>query len=603
MKSPQDMRIIQIDITNACIFQCSNCTRFCGHHKKPFFMDYETFKQAVDSLDGYVGTIGMMGGEPTLNPDFEKMAEYLASKKPMMKTDKMLRPQRHFMDGIHDLEFEHTFLHPMTDGEGKRQTVDGPGLWATTKANYKKYYETIQDTVQYQALNDHSRPMYHQPALISRKALGISDIDWIPMRDSCWVQNEWSASITPKGAFFCEVAACLDMLFDGSGGWKVEPGWWKRTPDEFGDQIHWCELCGLACKTYMRNANEQVYDVSMDIYEKLEKAGSRLFGTDKINVVEIVDGIISEESKAEGKRFGGSMPYTESYSARFNEEKSSLSKKQIIGIICCDRYECTDYAAESAGIFETSHILCPDEMREEIHNRIQDNKMRGKEYGNVSYFSTSTMNLGELLFEVNAEGNTEKYLMVVENNIRIKKAYDDMMSLVLNPGTLLYSEYNNYFSDDYFQVTGEGKAALFCGWAKSYRTLTGDKIKNIKSIVELPSLWQKKKVFPFSPDTVYTAPSITIKRDGRYVIYGAGVGLRAAIDSITSGGAKIITVIDSNSEIHGDVRCNYVVEDPQEVLSHRERFDHVMIASGVYYREIKGILLENGITEEMMAWV
>ena len=42
MKSPQDMKIIQIDITNACTFNCSNCTRFCGQHPKPFFMDFET---------------------------------------------------------------------------------------------------------------------------------------------------------------------------------------------------------------------------------------------------------------------------------------------------------------------------------------------------------------------------------------------------------------------------------------------------------------------------------------------------------------------------------------------------------------------------------
>ena len=77
MKSPQDMRIIQIDVTNACIHNCSNCTRFCGHHKKPFFMDVETFKQAVDSMEGYVGTVSMMGGEPTIHPHFEEMVRYL----------------------------------------------------------------------------------------------------------------------------------------------------------------------------------------------------------------------------------------------------------------------------------------------------------------------------------------------------------------------------------------------------------------------------------------------------------------------------------------------------------------------------------------------
>src|SRR5688500_14994553 len=76
MRSPADMRIIQIDITNACPKRCSNCTRFCGHHAEPFFMDYDTFRKAVDSMKGYSGIVGLMGGEPTIHPQFEKFLEY-----------------------------------------------------------------------------------------------------------------------------------------------------------------------------------------------------------------------------------------------------------------------------------------------------------------------------------------------------------------------------------------------------------------------------------------------------------------------------------------------------------------------------------------------
>ena len=79
MISPKDQKVIQIDVTNACVHRCSNCTRFCGHHNKTFFMDFETFKNAVDSLEGYKGCVGMIGGEPTLHPDFERFAEYLKS--------------------------------------------------------------------------------------------------------------------------------------------------------------------------------------------------------------------------------------------------------------------------------------------------------------------------------------------------------------------------------------------------------------------------------------------------------------------------------------------------------------------------------------------
>lgn len=57
MRLPQDMQIVLIDITNACTKRCSNCTRFCGNHKKPFFMDFETFIRAVDSMEGFPGHV------------------------------------------------------------------------------------------------------------------------------------------------------------------------------------------------------------------------------------------------------------------------------------------------------------------------------------------------------------------------------------------------------------------------------------------------------------------------------------------------------------------------------------------------------------------
>jgi MoaA/NifB/PqqE/SkfB family radical SAM enzyme len=80
MKSPADMKIIQIDITNACMYSCSNCTRFCGQHSKPFFMELETFRRAVDSLAGFEGIIGIIGGEPTLHSQFDKLVDYFAAQ-------------------------------------------------------------------------------------------------------------------------------------------------------------------------------------------------------------------------------------------------------------------------------------------------------------------------------------------------------------------------------------------------------------------------------------------------------------------------------------------------------------------------------------------
>lgn len=328
MRSPEDMQTIQIDITNACNKRCSNCTRFCGNHKKSFFMDFETFQRAVDSLDGYNGVTGVMGGEPTLHPEFERFVQYLCEKfGKREEKNRLVYPQREFIKEVRRREFESHVLRKL---EGKCQNFKmfGPGLWSNMGGTYRKYYELIQDSFHVQFLNDHINPSYHQPGLVARKDLGIPDEEWYSLRDKCWIQNEWSATITPKGAFFCEIAGALDMLFDGPGGWKIEPGWWKRTPEEFGDQLHWCELCGFALNTFMRDAEEETDDVSLTLYQKLEEIGSPRLKSGHTNLIQMTDGVIAEESKAPGKHFSRAQPYIEHYEDRFNAYNSVLLVKE-----------------------------------------------------------------------------------------------------------------------------------------------------------------------------------------------------------------------------------------------------------------------------------
>ena len=211
MKSPADMKVIQIDITNACHKACSNCTRFCGEHAKPSFMDLETFKTAVDSMEGFPGIVGIMGGEPTLHPQFQEMMDYYASKVEEPRPQAFIgSPTSSFKDYGRMVKYQ----------RGRKR-----GLWSALGPGYYKNFEQIQDTFPYQNLNDHQTINTHQAILVTRKELGIPDKEWYKLRDNCWIQNIWSASITPKGAFFCEVASALDTLFNGPGGWPIEPGW------------------------------------------------------------------------------------------------------------------------------------------------------------------------------------------------------------------------------------------------------------------------------------------------------------------------------------------------------------------------------------------
>ena len=339
MRSPQDMQIILIDITNACNEKCSNCTRFCGNHKKPFFMSFETFKRAVDSMKGFEGLVALIGGEPTLHPQFERFAEYLQSvygKNPGSK--RLAYPQKEFIKELLHQEFDDHRLHEYPDGH-KTFERTGPGIYSNMSRTYRKYQELCGDTFHVQFLNDHKNPSFHQPALIARKDLGISDEEWYPIRDACWLQGAWSATITPKGAFFCEVAAALDMLFDGPGGWPIEPGWWKRQPKEFGDQLKWCEFCGFALNTFMRESADEIDDVSPSMYKKLEEIGSPRLKAGKTHIVEIKDGKIAQSSKADGKRFSATQKYVEHYEDRFCEDLSILYEHEYVECVITEGNE------------------------------------------------------------------------------------------------------------------------------------------------------------------------------------------------------------------------------------------------------------------------
>ena len=230
------MKIIQIDITNACVNRCSNCTRLIGHHRKPFFMEFDFFRKAVDSLVDFPGMVGMIGGEPLLHPRFAEMAAYLKER--------------------------------ITDPTRR-------GLWSTVPEG-TGHGALIKEVFGNLFLNDHSvDAIMHQPVLVAaREAEPDPERMW-NLIDACWVQTTWSASITPKGAFFCEVAAAFDMLFDGPGGWPVEPGWWRREPHQFGDQKErWCPRCGCAIPLPRRVSTEELDDVSASNLQELTRIDS-----------------------------------------------------------------------------------------------------------------------------------------------------------------------------------------------------------------------------------------------------------------------------------------------------------------------------------------
>lgn len=257
MKPLRDNVVIQIEVTNACHLSCANCSRFVGHHKRPFYMSLSDVEQAIKSLDGYPGRIGLMGGEPALHPEFIEICRLFRDLIPD-------RRRREFWTSGYKWE-EYS--------EARNSTFD-------------------KDLVHY---NDHSKPDegWHQPLLVSiDEVVDDKDTMW-KLIDNCWVQRRWSASITPKGAFFCEVAAALHHAMDGPQGWPVEPGWWRRLPSDYEEQKRFaCLKCSAALPMDEIPNNHSPHDnISSSNLNLLRVNGSPKVKADRVILIKKDDAV------------------------------------------------------------------------------------------------------------------------------------------------------------------------------------------------------------------------------------------------------------------------------------------------------------------------
>lgn len=203
-------------------------------------------------MKGFPKMTGIMGGEPLLHPEFEKFCKYALSQIP------------------------------------KEQL----GLWSGFPKGLERYREIICQTFGNIFLNDHSRPdIFHCPILVAAEEVIPDKKEMFLAIDHCWLQESWSASINPKGAFFCEIAAAMSILFNGSNGWKVEPGWWKRTVKDYKEQIEeFCPKCGVALNLKRRASIDGRDDISPKNLERLKGRSLKIdAGKYAVSDLKIVD--------------------------------------------------------------------------------------------------------------------------------------------------------------------------------------------------------------------------------------------------------------------------------------------------------------------------
>jgi hypothetical protein len=173
-----------------------------------FEMSLEQIDNALMCYKGIkVRKIGIIGGEPLIYKRFDKVCELV---------------RKHF--------------HP-----------DRMQLFTSVNPEKSRYHEDIKRTFGFVALNEHTEMQnimgLHQPFTLALKDMVENEELRTALIQDCWFSKNWCGTVTPLGAYHCEIAAYIAYLM-GERGWDVEPDWWKK--DDMSDQIHLCQYCG-AC--------------------------------------------------------------------------------------------------------------------------------------------------------------------------------------------------------------------------------------------------------------------------------------------------------------------------------------------------------------------
>jgi hypothetical protein len=427
MKSPSSQLIIQIDITNTCFNKCSNCTRFCGHHKKPFSMDFLTFQKACESLYLYKGMVGLIGGEPTLHPEFERFVNFYADVFPRMTPEEKTNPP------IEEGNFV-AYRNKNWNITAKRKR----GLWTSLGPGYYRHYEIIRKVFEYQCINDHKNAGKHRALMITRKELGIPDEKFYRLRDACWVQNLWSATITPKGAFFCEVAGALDMLLDGPGGWPVTRDWWQRTPEDFKDQLHWCELCSAPLAVPVVESSAEIDIVSPQWETRLKEIGSRK----KREVFDVKS--YDEKKYSVNHLYVPYLPDSDEKMRADFDTLNCLTVKKINIVIVCVGYgkylsKTLRYNAVEADNITIVTVLDDDETIDAAEKAAAHIVLSDRLYHNNAIFNKGALTNEGIVHALSL--NCGNWILIMDADCILNQgagAY--IRKLVLNPGTLYYAQ-------------------------------------------------------------------------------------------------------------------------------------------------------------------
>ncbi len=276
MKRPKIWRngVLQIWITRACDLACFGCTQGSNLGGKPGMMSVEQFEQAVISLKGYFGVVGIFGGNPAIHPHFDQLVEILKRHVPFEQRGLWCNHPRgngKLMRGVFNPQVSNINVHLVQEAADE---------FARDWPEIKPFIKGLD------------RDSRHSPPFVA-----MQDVDVLPFPNgesrpnteanrweliaNCDINKFWSAIIgvfrKELRGYFCEIAGAQAMLHQYDEGYPdlgvpIEPDWWRRSMADFAAQVRYhCHACGIPLRGHgelaVTGTTEQVSKTHADIYK------------------------------------------------------------------------------------------------------------------------------------------------------------------------------------------------------------------------------------------------------------------------------------------------------------------------------------------------
>lgn len=203
--------LIEIDITYVCNLNCPGCNRSCSQAPTNQRMTLEQVEEFIEesiASDYQWDGIRVLGGEPTLHPQFHEMLDAL----------------RKYRDEYRP----HLRLTVVSNGHGDK-----------VEASLAKIPDDIlvENTAKSKGVQIDFAPFNNAPSDHPEHA--HSDY-----RNGCWIAQGLGMGLGPNGYYCCAVAGGIDRVYGTGLGKKHIP----ETSDEMREQFETlCSLCGHFC--------------------------------------------------------------------------------------------------------------------------------------------------------------------------------------------------------------------------------------------------------------------------------------------------------------------------------------------------------------------